>query len=43
MDCFPDFVVTKIIMDMHLSTRKRGKKKDAKKAAEAAAAGKKDE
>lgn len=30
----PDAVVTKIIMNMHLSTRKRGMKKDAKLAAE---------
>ena len=35
LDQLPDVVVTKIIMDMHLATRKRGKKKDAKKAAEA--------
>ena len=35
MDCLPDFVVTKIIMDMHLATRKRGKKKDERLAAEA--------
>eukprot|EP00934_Nitzschia_sp_Nitz4_P003368 Nitzschia sp. Nitz4//scaffold70_size99833//56529//57559//NITZ4_004599-RA/size99833-snap-gene-0.133-mRNA-1//1//CDS//3329557147//3358//frame0 len=41
LDCLPDFVVSKIIMDMHLATRKRGKKKEEQKAAEAA--GKKDE
>lgn len=41
LDCLPDFVVAKLIMDMHLATRKRGKKKDEKKAEEAA--GKKDE
>mmetsp|Transcript_46836 Transcript_46836/g.69656 ORF Transcript_46836/g.69656 Transcript_46836/m.69656 type:complete len:323 (-) Transcript_46836:137-1105(-) len=35
LDQLPDWIVTKIIMDMHLATRKRGKKKDAKKAAEA--------
>lgn len=35
-DCLPDFVVSKIIMGMHMATRKRGQKKDAKKAAEAA-------
>lgn len=41
LDCLPDFVVSKLIMNMHLATRKRGKKKDADKSAEAA--GKKDE
>lgn len=40
LDCLPDFVVSKIIFDMHMATRKRGIKKDAKKAAEAT--GKKD-
>merc|ERR1712232_531310 len=30
LDVLPEFVVDKIITDMHLSTRKRGKKKDAK-------------
>jgi 17beta-estradiol 17-dehydrogenase / very-long-chain 3-oxoacyl-CoA reductase len=34
LDKLPDFVVSKIIMNMHLATRKRGKKKDAKIAAE---------
>jgi len=34
LDQLPDAVVTTIIMRMHLSTRARGKKKDAKKAAE---------
>lgn len=36
LDCLPDFVVAKGIMDMHLGIRKKGKKKDAKKAEEAA-------
>ena len=40
MDCLPDFVVTKVIMNMHMATRKRGKKKDERLAAEAG--GKKD-
>mmetsp|Transcript_90174 Transcript_90174/g.260010 ORF Transcript_90174/g.260010 Transcript_90174/m.260010 type:complete len:276 (-) Transcript_90174:114-941(-) len=35
LDCLPDFVVSKGIMDMHLATRKRGKKKDERLAAEA--------
>uniref|UniRef100_A0A7R9ZQ83 Uncharacterized protein n=1 Tax=Craspedostauros australis TaxID=1486917 RepID=A0A7R9ZQ83_9STRA len=35
LSILPDFVVSKIIMDMHLATRKRGMKKDAKLAAEA--------
>ena len=30
LDILPDFVVSKIIMDMHLATRKRGQKKDAR-------------
>jgi 17beta-estradiol 17-dehydrogenase / very-long-chain 3-oxoacyl-CoA reductase len=34
LDHLPTWAVTSIIMSMHLSTRKRGKKKDAKKAAE---------
>ncbi|KAL3934708.1 MAG: hypothetical protein SGARI_003272 [Bacillariaceae sp.] len=34
LDSLPDFLVEKIIMSMHLATRKRGKKKDAKKAEE---------
>eukprot|EP00540_Astrosyne_radiata_P020888 CAMPEP_0116844984 /NCGR_PEP_ID=MMETSP0418-20121206/13009_1 /TAXON_ID=1158023 /ORGANISM="Astrosyne radiata, Strain 13vi08-1A" /LENGTH=324 /DNA_ID=CAMNT_0004476033 /DNA_START=48 /DNA_END=1022 /DNA_ORIENTATION=- len=37
LDKLPDFVVTSIIMNMHLATRKRGLKKDARLAAEAAA------
>jgi 17beta-estradiol 17-dehydrogenase / very-long-chain 3-oxoacyl-CoA reductase len=41
LDCLPDFLVSKGIMDMHLATRKRGKKKDEKAASEKA--GKKDE
>lgn len=36
MDVLPEFVVTKVIMSMHMATRKRGQKKDAIKAAEAA-------
>jgi len=36
LDVLPDFIVSKLIMDMHLATRKRGKKKDERKAAEAA-------
>jgi len=36
LDILPRFVVTNIIMNMHLATRKRGQKKDALKAAEAA-------
>ena len=36
MDCFPDSIVSSMIMSMHLGIRKRGKKKDAKLAAEAA-------
>lgn len=36
LDCLPDFVVAKVIMNMHLATRKRGKKKDERMAAEAA-------
>jgi hypothetical protein len=35
LDQLPDAIVTKIIMNMHLATRKRGQKKDAIKAAEA--------
>jgi 17beta-estradiol 17-dehydrogenase / very-long-chain 3-oxoacyl-CoA reductase len=35
LDVLPDFLVSNIIMSMHLATRKRGKKKDAQKAAEA--------
>ena len=35
LDILPQFIVTKLIMDMHLATRKRGQKKDAKLAAEA--------
>lgn len=35
LDHLPDFMVSSIIMSMHLATRKRGKKKDAKNAAEA--------
>lgn len=38
LDQLPDFVVSAIIMNMHLATRKRGIKKDARKAAEAEAA-----
>jgi 17beta-estradiol 17-dehydrogenase / very-long-chain 3-oxoacyl-CoA reductase len=34
LDQLPEAIVTKIIMNMHLATRKRGKKKDANKAAE---------
>lgn len=34
LDCLPDFLVAKGIMDMHLATRKRGKKKDEKLASE---------
>jgi 17beta-estradiol 17-dehydrogenase / very-long-chain 3-oxoacyl-CoA reductase len=34
LDKLPDFVVSGIIMNMHLTTRKRGQKKDAKIAAE---------
>lgn len=34
LDQLPDALVSKIIMNMHLATRARGKKKDAKKAAE---------
>lgn len=34
LDKLPDFVVSKIIMNMHLATRNRGKKKDAMIAAE---------
>mmetsp|Transcript_4271 Transcript_4271/g.8886 ORF Transcript_4271/g.8886 Transcript_4271/m.8886 type:complete len:314 (-) Transcript_4271:287-1228(-) len=34
LDCLPNFIVAKVIMGMHLATRKRGLKKDAKKAAE---------
>jgi len=36
MDCLPEFILTNQIMGMHLATRKRGKKKDEKVAAEAA-------
>lgn len=36
LDVLPEFLVTKQIMAMHMATRKRGQKKDAKKAAEAA-------
>jgi 17beta-estradiol 17-dehydrogenase / very-long-chain 3-oxoacyl-CoA reductase len=39
LDHLPNFVVTKIIMNMHLSTRKRGLKKDKAKAEEAAKKG----
>ncbi|KAL3907269.1 MAG: hypothetical protein SGARI_003615 [Bacillariaceae sp.] len=35
LDILPSFLVEKVIMSMHLATRKRGKKKDAQKAAEA--------
>mmetsp|Transcript_2603 Transcript_2603/g.7435 ORF Transcript_2603/g.7435 Transcript_2603/m.7435 type:complete len:316 (-) Transcript_2603:131-1078(-) len=35
LDCLPDFVISKGIMSMHLATRKRGKKKDERLAAEA--------
>jgi 17beta-estradiol 17-dehydrogenase / very-long-chain 3-oxoacyl-CoA reductase len=35
LDVLPNFVVSSIIMSMHLATRKRGLKKDAQKAAEA--------
>mmetsp|Transcript_4194 Transcript_4194/g.6020 ORF Transcript_4194/g.6020 Transcript_4194/m.6020 type:complete len:327 (-) Transcript_4194:59-1039(-) len=38
LDQLPDFIVSAGIMSMHAATRKRGKKKDAKKAAEAEAA-----
>jgi 17beta-estradiol 17-dehydrogenase / very-long-chain 3-oxoacyl-CoA reductase len=31
LDVLPDFVVAKVIMNMHMGVRKRGKKKDAKK------------
>ena len=41
LDCLPDVIVTKIIMNMHLATRKRGKKKDERLTAETS--GKKDE
>jgi len=34
MDCLPESILTKQIMAMHMATRKRGQKKDAKKAAE---------
>ena len=34
LDKLPDALVTKIIMSMHLATRKRGQKKDAAKKAE---------
>lgn len=34
LDILPEFLKSKIIMDMHLATRKRGLKKDAKIAAE---------
>lgn len=34
LDILPEFIVEKVISDMHLSTRKRGLKKDAKVAAE---------
>jgi 17beta-estradiol 17-dehydrogenase / very-long-chain 3-oxoacyl-CoA reductase len=37
MDVLPEFILTKGIMSMHMATRKRGQKKDAIKAAEAAA------
>jgi hypothetical protein len=37
MDILPEFILTKGIMSMHMATRKRGQKKDASKAAEAAA------
>lgn len=36
MDVLPEFIVTPVIMSMHMTTRKRGQKKDALKAAEAA-------
>mmetsp|Transcript_32265 Transcript_32265/g.78486 ORF Transcript_32265/g.78486 Transcript_32265/m.78486 type:complete len:280 (+) Transcript_32265:162-1001(+) len=36
MDILPEFILTPQIMGMHMATRKRGQKKDAKKAAEAA-------
>jgi 17beta-estradiol 17-dehydrogenase / very-long-chain 3-oxoacyl-CoA reductase len=35
LDVLPNFVVSSIIMSMHLATRKRGLKKDAQKTAEA--------
>merc|ERR1712176_425404 len=35
LDVLPQSLVTSIIMNMHLATRKRGLKKDAQKAAEA--------
>jgi hypothetical protein len=41
LDILPEFVVEKVIMSLHMSTRKRGQKKDAQKAAEGS--GKKDE
>jgi 17beta-estradiol 17-dehydrogenase / very-long-chain 3-oxoacyl-CoA reductase len=41
LDVLPDFVVSKVIMNMHMAVRKKGLKKDAKVAAEAS--GKKDE
>ena len=35
MGCLPDFMVAKIVMDMHMSIRSKGIKKDKRLAEEA--------